>query len=250
VEEGVPLRAGVDAGSRVIPFLEEARDVVQGAGVPVRSIVKVSHRISEGILDTAIDEGANFVILGRTQHPMFLDRISASVVDTLLDAAPCEVAILHGEMDPGAVRNVLIPFGENIHTRLAFEIAPLIVDHFKCKAEVVVVFEPGTALERQDEYVKRINDRMKASGLSANVKIARTKSVLQGITQRSKNADLIIMGGRSGGFLGLLLGQSLTQEITEQAACPVLWVNEYEEHPSFWKTLFGPIEKEVERHHG
>jgi hypothetical protein len=48
----------------------------------------------------------------------------------------------------------------------------------------------------------------------------------------------------------LLLGQSLTQEITEQSACPVLWVKEYEEHRSFWNTLFTPAEKEVENQHG
>jgi len=254
VDEGIPLRAGVDEGKRVAPFLEEARTIVQGAGVPVRSIVEVSHRISQGILDTAIEERANFIILGRVQHPTFLDQINASVIDTVLDAAPCEVAILHGEIDPSSIKNVLIPFGENIHTRLAFEIVPAVVKYFKCKAEVAVVFEPDTPADRQDEQVKNIQDRLKSGGLSARVHIISNKGISQGIVQRSKSADLIVMGGRSGDFVGLLLGQSLTQEITEQSACPVLWVNEYEEQPSFWKGLFKPVtkpvEKEVEEQHG
>ena len=122
VDQGVPLRAGIDEGQRLVPFLEEARAVVQRQGVPVRSIVHVAHRISQGILDTAVDENANFIILGRTQHPTLIDRINAGVIDTVLDGAPCEVAILHGRVDPASVKNVLIPYGENIHTRLAFEI--------------------------------------------------------------------------------------------------------------------------------
>jgi len=49
------------------------------------------------------------------------------------------------------------------------------------------------------------------------------------------------MGGRSGDMFELLLGRSLTQEITEQSACPVIWVKEYEEREPFWKLLMKPI---------
>jgi hypothetical protein len=68
--------------------------------------------------------------------------------------------------------------------------------------------------------------------------------------QQTKKADLLVMGGRSGDFLGLLFGQSLTQEITDRAACPVLWLNEYEEKPSYWQSLFHRAKKEVEERHG
>ena len=250
VDQGVPLRAGVDEGERVVPFLEEAKSMVEKAGIPARSIVQVSHRISRGILETAIEEQANFIILGREQHPTFLGRINAGVIDTVLDRAPCEVAILHGELNPEKIKNIMIPFGENIHTQLAFEIAPAILDHFKSKAQVAVVFEPNTSSERKGEQLKKIERRVKSSGIAAQVSVAHNKGIAEGVVQQSKKSDLIIMGGRSGEFLGLLLGQSLTQEITEQSACPVLWVNEYEEHPSFWKALFRPVEKEAEEHHG
>ena len=250
VDQGVPLRAGIDEGERVVPFLEEARATLESAGISTRSIVQVSHRISQGILETAIEEQANFIILGREQHPTFLDRINAGVIDTVLDHAPCEVAILHGELDPEKIKNIMIPFGENIHTQLAFEIAPAILDRFKCKTQVAVVFEPNTPSERKEEQLKRIEDRVKSSGIPAQVNVTHDKGILEGVVQQSKKSDLVIMGGRSGEFLGLLVGQSLTQEITEQSACPVLWVNEYEERSSFWKALFRPVDKEVEDHHG
>jgi nucleotide-binding universal stress UspA family protein len=169
----------------------------------------------------------------------------------VLDAAPCEVAILHGDLNPRSVKNVLIPFGENIHTRLAFEIAPAIVDHFKCEVEATVVLNSDTPPEQHGKRVKEIQQRLKSGGLPAHIHITRNNEIIKGVVQRSKSADLVIMGGRSGDFLGLLFGQSLTQEITEHAACPVLWVNEYEERPPFWKGLFASVEKkEVEEHHG
>jgi amino acid transporter/nucleotide-binding universal stress UspA family protein len=250
VDQGVPLRAGVDESEKLFPFLENARVTVEEAGVPVRSRIEVAHRISQGILETAVEEQANFILLGRTQHPTVIDRINASVIDTVLDAAPCEVAILHGQVKPRSVKKLLIPFGENIHTRLAFEIAPALIEYFRCKAEVAVVYEPGLSDERQTEQLTFIQERLKAGGLSAGVHVTRNTGILQGVARRSKAADLMIMGGRSGDFVGLLLGQSLTQEITEQSACPVLWVNEYEEQTSFWKTLFRRTVKEGEVQHG
>jgi amino acid transporter/nucleotide-binding universal stress UspA family protein len=250
VDQGMPLRAGVDEGERIVPFLEDARAAVELQGIPSRSIVQVSHRISQGILETAIEEEANFIILGREQHPTLLDRINAGIIDTVLDHAPCEVAVLHGVLSADRVKTVLIPFGENIHTQLAFEIAPAILDHFKCKAQVAVVFEPNTPSERRQEQIKKVQDSVISCGIPAQVTIKLDKGILEGVVLQSKKADLVIMGGRSGEFIGLLFGQSLTQEITEQSACPVLWVNEYEERTSFWKALFGPVEKEVEERHG
>jgi amino acid transporter len=250
VDQGVPLRAGIDEGERFVPFLEDARALVMAAGIPSRAIVQVSHRISQGILETAIEKQANFIVLGRTQHPTFLDRVNSSVMDTVLDAAPCEVAILHGEFDAASVKNVLIPFAENIHTRLALEIAPAILDHFGCKADVVVVNGSEAPRDDQDAAKAQILDQMTAAGLRAEVHVAHSKGIREGVVLRSRTADLVIMGGRSGEFLGLLMGQSLTQEITEQAACPVLWVNEYEEQPSFWRLLFKSVKKEATTHHG
>ncbi|MEO8168450.1 MAG: universal stress protein, partial [bacterium] len=248
VDQGVPLRAGIDEGERIVPFLEEAKTTIANAGIPARSIVQVSHRISQGILETAIEQQANFIILSRERHPTFLDQINASVIDTVLDRAPCEVAILHGELNTETVKNVMIPFSENIHTQLAFEIMPAILDHFKSKAEVVVVFEPDMPSVRKEEELQRIDERVRTSGIDAQVKVTHDKGILEGVVLQSKKSDLIIMGGRSGEFLGLLVGQSLTQEITEQAACPVLWVNEYEERTSLWKAFFRPVEKEIEDH--
>jgi basic amino acid/polyamine antiporter, APA family len=249
VDQGAPLRAGVDASVQAIPFLDDARLAVENAGVPVRSIVTLSHRISESILETAIDEQANLVVLGRHQHPEFLDRVHASVLDSALDKAPCEVAVLHGSLPEKGISTILIPFGENIHTRLAFEIAPAIMDYFHCQAEVIVVSDPDTPERRHSAIMERAGAIIKETGLPIRITEIRGRGVKDGLVQQSKYADLLVMGGRSGSQLSLLLGQSLTQEITEQSGCPVLWLNEYEDQPSFWSLLLLRSESEADERH-
>jgi amino acid transporter/nucleotide-binding universal stress UspA family protein len=249
VDESVPLRAGLDASTKVVPFLEEAQAVVERAGIAVRSLVAVAHRVSRGILETAIETQANFIVLGRDQRQTWLERVFSSVIDSVIREAPCEVAVLHGDLPAKGIRKVLIPFGENIHTQLAAELAPAVCDHFGSSAQILVVFEPETSEEAEREQLSKVDALLRATGLSAEVKTIRRTEILQGVVRQSRRADLIIMGGRSGDLFGLLFAQSLTKEITERSACPVLWVREYEEQPSFWAGLFsGPARKGEGRH--
>jgi CIC family chloride channel protein len=223
---------------------------VYETGIPVRSVVSVSHRVSRGIVDTAVEERANFIVLGREQHPSWAERVLSSVIDTVIREAPCEVAVLHGGLPSAGVRTVLIPFGENIHTRLALQIAPAICAYFRSDAKVVVVLDPERTEDARRIQLDKVNDLVRQSGLDAQVTTVAGKDVVEGVIDLARRADLLIMGGRSASFFGLLFGQSLTQEITARSACSVLWVREYEDNPSFWSGLVSRRAPEDEGSHG
>ena len=248
VDEGLPLRAGLAESDRATELLARAASLLEGTGIRAHPMVRVSHRISRGIVETAVEQDCNFVILGREKKPTFMDRFYSSLIDSVINESPCEVAILHGELPKGKIDNILIPFREDIHTRLALDLAPAIVEHFKSSARVVIVFEPGVPASVREERIMKIEESITTSGLEVPLKIVKNRGTRQGILQQSRKTDLILMGGRSGDFLGLLLGESLTREITEQARCPVLWVKEYEERISFWASLLQPYRREIEQH--
>lgn len=249
VEEGQPLVAGLEERSRGMEFLEEAKGVLESEGVAAHPILKVSHRISQGIVETVEEEHCNFLILGRQRNPTFFERFFSSVIDSVLQEAHCEVAVLHGKLPPSGLRNFLIPFGQNVHTRLALEVAPALVDYFRCVPHVAIVFEPEVPLQKRQEQVQELRDLLQFNKLPANLEVVNDKGVLEGVLQQSRETDLLVMGGRTGDFLELLFGQSITRDITEGAACPVLWIKEYEERASFWEVLFKPLPKEVGMNH-
>lgn len=252
VGDGQPLLAGVEEKARVIPILEEIEALIEKHGIPVRTVLEVSHRISQAILETAREEKCNFIILGRQKQPTLLDRFFSSTIDNVIRQAPCEVGVLHGNFDPKRIRNILIPFGYNIHTRLATEVAPRFANHFKSKIRIVSVSEPDTSTAQEEDSLEKIQELMKENSLTAQLEVVKSQNILAGVLKESKKTDLIIMGGLSGDFMELLLRMSLTREITEQAKCPVLWVKEYEERESFWASLFtahNQEEKENERSH-
>jgi amino acid transporter/nucleotide-binding universal stress UspA family protein len=243
VHEGERLTAGATETEQAKALFEMAEAALANSNIPSWSILNVSHRISQGIVDTAIEEECNFIVVGREKHPRLVERVFSSIIDSLIAKAPCEVAVLHGQLAPDNIRTMLIPFGRDIHTRLATEIAPAFQEYFHCRIIILLVFEPGTAPAEKAERERTVRESLATNGLQAEVKIRHDVDILQGILTESRNVDLILMGGRTGDFMELLLGRSLAQEITEQSPCPVLWVKEYEEREPFWKLLLKPLDK-------
>ena len=167
----------------------------------------------------------------------FFERFFSSIIDSIIQKFPGEVAVLHGAFKKEDVKTVLIPFSNDIHAILATEIAPALIDYFNCKIKILMVCPPEMTLNEREEREAKVKELINENSIPAEIKIVKDADILITIVNQSKAADLILMGGKTGDFLELLLGRSLAQEITEEAACPVLWVKEFEEREPLWKLL-------------
>ncbi len=248
VREHQPLGTGLEDRERASDFLEKATEFARESGLRVRSIIKVARSISKGIVDVAEEEDCNFIILSRQKDPTFLERLFSSVIDSVLQESPCEVAVLHGKLDSKPVKNILIPYSVDIHTRLALEVAPALLEYFDSTVTLGVVMEPWTSHDKREDRLRNIRERLTEYNLPARIDVVANEGVLQGVIKLSHRADLILMAGRTGDFLELLLRRSLVQQITEETSCPVLWIKEYEERESFWISLLKSSPKEIEHH--
>jgi amino acid transporter/nucleotide-binding universal stress UspA family protein len=237
IKEGSPLAVEASDTARAKPLFETAEKVIGESGIIARPIVTVSHRISEGIVQTAEEENCNFIIVGREKNPTFLERFFSSIIDSVIQRFPGEVAVLHGTYEKENIKTLLIPFNVDIHAMLAAEVAPAFIDYFNCNLKLLLVFEPGMSQIEKERRQEKVKELINENNISAEIIILPDTDILTGIVEESKKANMIIMGGKTGDFLELLFGRSLAQEITEQSACPVLWVKEYEERESFWKLL-------------
>ena len=132
----------------------------------------------------------------------------------------------------------MIPYSSDIHTLLAAEITPALRDYFKAEIKFGVVFSSATKESVKLDTVKKIESLISENEIQAEIAIITESDVLQGILKLAEGNDLLIMGGKTGDFIELLISRSLAREITEQVKCPVLWLKEYEEKDSFFKSLF------------
>jgi len=236
--EGEKLKKGIKLTDKADQLMDQAQNFSEEYGIPSKSIIRISHRISKGIYDTAMEEDCNFILMDRKKSSSFFERFFSSVVDSVLEKSTTEVAILHGEIKPGEIKKILIPFGGNIHTQLAAEITPALSDFFNAEIRFAVVFSPGIKKEDQQKKVNQINTLIIENNLSAKIVTIVDSDILRGILKLSADNDMLVMGGKTGDFIELLFAKSLVREITEQVECPVLWLKEYEERGSFFLSLF------------
>jgi nucleotide-binding universal stress UspA family protein len=237
VREGSPLVSELTDSERAKPLFDKANEIALKEGIPTRSILNVSHRISQGIVSTAEEEECNFIIVGREKNPDFFERFFSSIIDSVVQKFPGEVAVLHGRIEREKIKTILLPFTIDVHAMLATEVAPALSEYFNAKIKILLVYDPQTTLAERLEREKKVEEILKENSISADIKILKDTDILRGIVDESRYADLILMGGKTGDFLELLFGRSLAQEITEQSVCPVLWVKEYEEREPLWKLL-------------
>ena len=237
--EATRLQTGLQTSLEENKFLQEARELAEKNGIPSKSIIKISHRISHGIIDAADEENCNFIITGRRKRGTISHRIFSSVMDNVLHDATHDAAILHGEIkDPSKIKKILIPFSGDIHTEFAAEMTPALVDFFGAKITVGIVFNPDTTLEHRQQQIDNVHDLIAGSSLSAEIETVVNADILQGVIRLAANCDLLVMGGKARDYVELIFAKSLVTEITEQVMCPVLWLKKYEEKPSLLSSLF------------
>ncbi len=242
VDEEEPLVVGLDQIERVKPLLQQAEAEIaeMAVGVEAHSVVTVSHGISRGIVDTVEAEDCNLIVLGRTREPAFFERYNAAIVDSVLERTPAEVVFLHGELPSAGVRTILLPFGENIHTRLAVEVAPALLDYFGSELTVLLVVPPDLPPQQRAEQVRQVEELVQSKCPSARLKLIEDEDVVSGVVREARKGNLLLMGGRSGSMLEMLAASSVTEDITRRAPCPVVWVEEYEEAESMLARLLIP----------
>lgn len=236
--EDKKLQAGLDTSNMGKKLLEEAQNLAEEVGVPSKAIIKISHRISSGIVDTVLEDECNFLLLGRNKKNTFTSRFFSSALDNVLQKSTVEVAILHGKIYPRRIKNILIPYSVNVHTRLAVELSPALTEYFGADLTVAVVFHPETSKEDRKRITEQIEQDIADENINASIKIVTDRDMLHGILKLAEHTDLLVMGGKSRDFLELLFSKSLVRQITETVDCPVLWLKEFEERESFLHSIF------------
>jgi len=228
----VPLERGVARAGDYRPQLTLAEKICEREGVAdVKRMIKISHRLSHGILETAREENCNFIVMGRVSRRTLGDRLLATVIDAVLEHAPCDVAVVRpGADDLTDVGRILVAVSGSSNSRLAAELAPAFADRFDAKLRVVTVSgatdEFGTprysARNLLDEVVCEVECRR---GFERGV--LHGEEVTEALMAEIRPKDLVVLGARKGGAWEQLLFKSVPEEISERVDNTVLIIKKF-----------------------
>ena len=139
VPEGEPLSRTRPVPSWVLQILDTAVHYAEDRGVAAVPVVRIGHRVSHTLVQTAREKGCNFLLIGQAPRPSFMERLVSSIVERVLREAPCQVGVVSGTIQPGQITAVVVPVTRGRNSELAARLAPAFAEWFQVPARAVTV---------------------------------------------------------------------------------------------------------------
>ncbi len=230
--DGEMLARGVDRVGETQEVLESSLAVLNAQDVPSRALAKVSHRVSYGIVESALEEQCNLVVLGRARRVSFVERLAATVVDRVVRSGPSQVVEVSADHWPDEIHTVLVALERGPHSELTLDLARAFATQAGADLRAVHVVAPGeaeaTAVQDRAELEEALGDSR------AELRFTESADVIGGILREARGADVIFIGGTEAGVLEHVLGYALPLELADRTKKPVVIVYEMPAEPTRW----------------
>jgi amino acid transporter/nucleotide-binding universal stress UspA family protein len=229
VPRNLPIHEGMRFVHHKTPLLREAVSYGQKIGVPVRTSVRIAHRVSDGILAAAEQQKATLILMGWKGWTSKRDRIFGEVTDQVVRHAPCDLITvkLTGSLE---LNSVLMPTAGGPHATLAAEYIGAMQKTYDTKVAVCNIV-PETASDRDREVALNWIDKTIArTGLEgvAEKRVIESNHIAGGLVKAGSDYDMIVLGAsREGIFSSVLLGE-ITEKVARHSRKPVMIVKRYE----------------------
>ena len=230
VPEGQALLTGRHRVRELAPLLEEATAYAAERGVAAHSVVKVSRRVSFGIVETVREEECNFLVMGAPGLESWFERLVATSAERVLRDAPCEVGVLYGAVRPEKVGRVLVALGPSSNAGLAARLARGFTDWFDAEPAPVTIIEADASDAEARDVEEAATRAWEEAGWGGEVEVQalRRKELASGLAQAVRAGDLVLIGAPSGGHFPLL-GETLPAYVSRKRRNPVVAVRQVEE---------------------
>lgn len=184
--------------------VSKAKEMVEGLinlSVPAGGVVKVSHSVSEAILNAVDEWRADMVVMGWRGRTFRRDVVLGSTIDPVILKAKADVVVIRFE--PGEklpeFRNVLISTIGGPHAKLGYEIARALVEDKDGKVKLLYV---GTSEKERDKAERVFEDAMQVlDGLKIETEFVVDPSPSNVVAREAENFDLTLLGASERTFL-------------------------------------------------
>lgn len=230
VPEGEPLSAARAIPGEAHRVLDAAVRFAQERGVTARPVVRIGHRVSHALVQTAREEACNFLIIGQGAQPSFMERLVSSIVERVLREAPCHVGVVSGTLRADDVTSIVVPLTHGPNSELAARLAPALSEWFEAPARALTVIErdvPDAIAEQMTAVTRELVDAM---GTDAPLEVLRRREPARTITRSVKSNELVVIGAPTTGPLTPLFGETIPTLLTRHDRNAVIVVRKVSEH--------------------
>jgi nucleotide-binding universal stress UspA family protein len=186
------LSEGAEQGPISRAALESIHAVLPGAPVVVKTVIRVAHRLSEAIAETARTESSDLLLLPWKGNASTEDRLFGRTIDRLLERPPCNVLV--ARMGTFAhCKQILLAARGGPYAEYALEIASRLALTLDAEITILHCAQRAPELELGENYYRVFLRNLR---FHPNVKrLMRVRGNPQEvIVQEAQRHDLVITG--------------------------------------------------------
>ena len=216
VPEGFSLADGAIAARTTRRLLQRVLDFGDEEGVEIRTMVRISRKASDGIIEAVAEEGADLIIFGWGGPPSprkvaradEADRDASlrgrpieprptfsETIDAVVRDSPCDIAVVK-QRGVNEVRSILVPVRGGPHASLSMRLARDLARRFKAELVVMHVAPKGIGERARQRQQQALDRFIVEHGRGRRVRglLREAASVRTAILREAAHHDLVVMG--------------------------------------------------------
>jgi glucosyl-3-phosphoglycerate synthase len=195
IPEELALTEGAIPARMHRQMLGRLRRVAMSPSVELRTTVRVSRQIWQGIVETAQQERADLILLGWKGWTASQGAIFSNTIDQAVKNAPCDIAVV-SRLNPGGAGRVLVPVRGGPHAALALQLATGLAERADGSVTVLRVersgLQPNQAEREAGEFSAVVASGARPERLRERV--VQAGSVEEAILTEARQHDVVVMG--------------------------------------------------------
>lgn len=240
VPSQTPLSEGRKYLGTARSLLSKAITVAEDQGIPVFSLVKLTHNVPKAILETCEERKTDLMILGWEGFQAARNRVFGTKLDIILLNTICDIALVCKAPDKDAnIKKVLIPVSSVKFAILSLKIAEAMYR----ESDIGLVLFHATPHDDLSEVREKFSADLQRHSDEINperfqIIIRKTYRASDAILDEAPNFDLIIMGAPEEGLLKRALFGDLPNRIAKEFDIPIILTKKYHGHVKSWFQKF------------
>jgi uncharacterized hydrophobic protein (TIGR00271 family) len=192
----------------------------------IKPIIRLASSVSDGILETVAQEKIDLLLLGWKDETYLKASYERPILNRVIGLAPCEVAILKGNL-PVTVSRVLVPTAGGPHAPTAVKLGQHLAFDPNVETphiELIHFTETMTGLQDESDSGAALQDTLNATrnGNNIDARVVETTTIKAGILTEAEQSDVLIMGASHEDVLRRSFLGELPSEVTGEVTVPTI----------------------------
>jgi Kef-type K+ transport system membrane component KefB len=209
--------------------LQTAIALGQEFKVDTQTAIRIDDDVAIGISRVSREQNANLIVMGWSRTSGFRARLFGNVIDNVICAAHCPVAVTRLLISPSEIQNILVLVNDfTPETLRTIRLAQVLADANQATVLLFHVSHPQISIAQSDEFSNRLTEFASSHTLNVKTSIQTLQShdVIGTILQAAKNVDLVMLHTVRYRTAGGLSVSEVTTQIVQSLHCSLILLGE------------------------